>query len=63
MVASRSPLAEEGDLTLQEQVERLEKNRIAEALRNNDHNRTHTAKALGLSRQGLLKKMERYGLG
>jgi len=25
-------------------------------------NRTHTAEALGLSRQGLLKKLERYGL-
>ncbi|MEL7370106.1 MAG: sigma-54 dependent transcriptional regulator [Myxococcota bacterium] len=50
-------------LTLQEQVEALERDRISEALRRNDHNRTHTAKALGLSRQGLLKKMERYGLG
>ena len=49
--------------SLQERVESLERDLIAEALKNNDHNRTHTAKALGLSRQGLLKKMERYGLG
>ena len=50
-------------LTLQEQVEALERDRISDTLRRYDHNRTHTAKALGLSRQGLLKKMERYGLG
>lgn len=52
-----------GDRPLQEQVERLERDLITAALKQHDHNRTHTAKALGLSRQGLLKKMERYGLG
>ena len=51
------------DGTLQEHVERLERGLISDGLRQNDHNRTRTAKALGLSRQGLLKKMERYGLG
>ena len=49
--------------SLQEHIEALERELITEALRQHDHNRTHAAKALGVSRQGLLKKMERYGLG
>ena len=48
--------------TLQQKVEALERREIEEALRRFNSNRTHTAEALGLSRQGLLKKLERYGL-
>jgi two-component system response regulator AtoC len=51
-----------GATTLQQKVEALERREIEEALRRCHGNRTHTAEALGLSRQGLLKKLERYGL-
>ena len=60
-LSSNAPL--DASLTLQEQVERLERALIEQTLRAHDHNRTHAAKTLGLSRQGLLNKMERYGLG
>ncbi|TET44878.1 tetratricopeptide repeat protein, partial [candidate division TA06 bacterium] len=40
----------------------LEKRIIEEALENLDWNRSWVAKELGLSRQGLLKKMRRHGL-
>ncbi len=47
--------------TLQEKVERLERSEIERALAAAHDNRTHAAAALGLYRQGLLKKMRRYG--
>ena len=48
--------------TLQEKVQRLERQEITAALGRAQGNRTHAARALGLSRQGLLNKMERYGV-
>ncbi|WP_019933306.1 sigma-54-dependent transcriptional regulator [Oceanimonas smirnovii] len=48
--------------TLDAQVRALEITLITNALASHDNNRTHAAQALGLSRQGLLKKIERYGL-
>ncbi len=39
-----------------------EKTMIQEALSQYGHNRTATAKALGLSRAGLYKKLRKYGL-
>ena len=51
-----------GVLTLAQKVEALERKEIEEALRRFNQNRTHAAQALGLSRQGLLKKLERFGL-
>lgn len=48
--------------SLEAQVRALEISLISQALARFDHNRTHAAQALGLSRQGLLKKIERYGL-
>jgi DNA-binding NtrC family response regulator len=51
-----------GATTLARKVEALERREIEEALRRCGGNRTHTAEALGLSRQGLLKKLERFGL-
>ncbi|HYV49583.1 MAG TPA: sigma-54 dependent transcriptional regulator [Myxococcaceae bacterium] len=48
--------------TLQEKIESLERREIEAALQKHNNNRTHAAAALGLSRQGLLKKLERYGL-
>jgi len=50
------------NLTLGEDVAALERRRIVEALERTGHNHTHTARDLGLSRVGLLKKMDRMGL-
>lgn len=50
------------DVTLEQEVAALERRRITEALARTGHNHTHTARALGLSRVGLLKKMDRMGL-
>ena len=49
-------------ITLQQKVQSLERREIQAALLRHDQNRTHVARELGLSRQGLLNKMERYGL-
>jgi DNA-binding NtrC family response regulator len=57
-----TPSSSQTHLTLAEKVEALERQEIEAALIQHNGNRTHTAKALGLSRQGLLKKMNRYGL-
>jgi DNA-binding NtrC family response regulator len=48
--------------TLQQRVEEVERQEIRAALIRFDNNRTRAAEALGLSRQGLLKKMARYAL-
>ncbi|HEX7855125.1 MAG TPA: sigma-54 dependent transcriptional regulator [Sphingobium sp.] len=48
--------------TLEEEVAALERRRITEALKRTGHNHTHAARDLGLSRAGLLKKMDRMGL-
>lgn len=48
--------------TLEEEVAALERRRILEALDRTGHNHTHSARELGLSRVGLLKKMDRMGL-
>ncbi|ETX09618.1 response regulator [Marinomonas ushuaiensis DSM 15871] len=48
--------------TLDEQVKDLEIRLIHHALENSQNNRTQAAKQLGISRQGLIKKIERYGL-
>ncbi len=49
-------------ITLHQRVEELERREIEAALARTHGNRTHAARDLGLSRQGLLKKMARYGL-
>ncbi|MBR7890078.1 sigma-54-dependent Fis family transcriptional regulator [Marinomonas sp. A79] len=48
--------------TLDEQVKDLEIRLIRQALNDHNDNRTQAAKQLGISRQGLIKKIERYGL-
>ncbi|MDF1563137.1 MAG: sigma-54 dependent transcriptional regulator [Deltaproteobacteria bacterium] len=48
--------------TLAEKVEALERREIEAALSRLHGNRTRAAEELGLSRQGLLKKMQRFGL-
>ncbi len=50
------------DGSLKDQVERLEIERIREALLAHDGNKTRAAEALGLSRVGLGKKIKRYAL-
>ena len=41
-------------------IKELERITIEQALKDSDGNKTHAAKLLGLSRRGLLKKLERY---
>ena len=48
--------------TLDEELAALERLRISEALERTGRNHTHAARELGLSRVGLLKKMDRMGL-
>jgi len=43
-------------------VVRIEKRMIQEALRQSGGNRSHAARELGLTRQGLLNKINRYGI-
>jgi transcriptional regulator with GAF, ATPase, and Fis domain len=47
--------------SLKEMVETLEKSVLLEKLREHKGNKTRVAKELGLSRNGLMKKMQRYG--
>jgi Nif-specific regulatory protein len=49
-------------LKLKEEVEGLERRLILEALQSYRYNQRQAAKALGLSRWGLIKKMRRYGI-
>jgi len=52
----------DADAPLERQLAALEKRLIVAALNNNQHNHTHAALQLGVSRVGLLKKMRRHGL-
>jgi two-component system response regulator HupR/HoxA len=47
--------------TLKEMVETLEKSVLTRLLEKHGGNRTRVAKELGMSRYGLMKKMQRYG--
>jgi len=49
-------------LCLKKRIEELEKQTILEALETSKQNQKQTAKLLGLSRQGLINKMKRYGI-
>jgi DNA-binding NtrC family response regulator len=48
--------------TLEDKIAALERREIAAALTATSGNRSHAAQRLGLSRQGLLNKMDRHGL-
>jgi DNA-binding NtrC family response regulator len=52
----------DSDRALDEAVGGYEKKLLIEALSAHGNNQVQTAKALGLSRQGLIKKMKRYGI-
>ncbi len=49
-------------MTLEQELSALERLRIEQALARTGHNHTHAARELGLSRVGLLKKLDRMGL-
>lgn len=53
---------DEEDSTIPAAVQRLERRMIGEALMRFNGNRTRTAGVLGITRQGLLKKMKRFGM-
>ncbi len=55
-------LVQTAGLSLEAQVRHLEISLLMTALQQSAGNRSQAARALGLSRQGLLKKIERYGL-
>ncbi|KYF94274.1 two-component system response regulator [Sorangium cellulosum] len=62
-----APAASPGDepaegATLEEKIAALERREIAAALRATQGNKSQAAARLGLSRQGLLNKMDRHGL-
>ncbi len=48
--------------SLTDEVDQLQIDKIQQALDNNDGNRTHAAKELGIKRETLLAKMKRYSL-
>jgi transcriptional regulator with GAF, ATPase, and Fis domain len=48
-----------GDLDLRTAVDALERKMVTRALREHNGNQTHAARALGLSRFGLQKKLKR----
>ena len=58
----RRGAAVDDDAPLKQKVEALERREIEGALHRFHGNRTKSAEALGISRQGLLNKMNRYGL-
>ena len=61
-VSRDEPLESLADATLQQTVSRLEKKMIIQALRKSAGNRSQAARALGLTRQGLLNKIGRYAI-
>ncbi|WP_445767114.1 sigma-54-dependent transcriptional regulator [Rheinheimera sp.] len=54
--------APDGQLSLEQAVQQLEISLIKQALRHSQGNKSQAARQLGLSRQGLLKKIDRYQL-
>ena len=49
--------------TLRETLDAVEKYVLLEALRDHNHNKTNTAKTLGITREGLHKKLRQLGIG
>jgi transcriptional regulator with GAF, ATPase, and Fis domain len=56
-------LRSNADLSLPQKVKELEVNCIEDALRKTERNKRQASKLLGITRQGLDKKMKRYGIG
>ena len=53
--------AEGGKSRLREDIERLERQSLKEALERHGGNKSRTAEALGISRKTLFRKLKRYG--
>ena len=51
-----------GDGALRVHVDSVERDAIVKALADSNHNQTHAARRLGVSRRALIYKMEKYGL-
>lgn len=51
-----------GEGRLREHVDSIERDAIVKALADSNHNQTHAARRLGVSRRALIYKMEKYGL-
>ncbi len=51
-----------GEGRLREHVDSVERDAIVKALADSNHNQTHAARRLGISRRALIYKMEKYGL-
>ncbi|MGB0679110.1 MAG: sigma 54-interacting transcriptional regulator [Polyangiales bacterium] len=51
-----------GEGRLREHVDTVERDAIIKALADSNHNQTHAAKRLGISRRALIYKLEKYGL-
>lgn len=62
LAAAAAAAGAAGSGSLPEEIERLERARIAEMLAACGYNQQKTARRLGLSRQGLINKIKRYGL-
>lgn len=60
--AAVAPAGSEGEQTLKAVMEQYEAEVLRQALARNDGNQSQTARALGLSRRGLIDKLIRYGL-
>lgn len=58
----QTTLADSGEGTLKQRVASVEKRLIIEVLEKNNHNQSVTADQLGLSRQALINKLQRYGI-
>jgi two-component system response regulator HupR/HoxA len=61
-IRATAPVAIASNGTLRSEVERLEVQMIRDALERCGGNQTHAAAELGLSRRGLISKLQRYGL-
>jgi Nif-specific regulatory protein len=61
-VIERKRPALSGSASIKDAVEDLERRMIADTLRSTGNNQQRAAKALGISRQGLINKMKRYKL-
>jgi Nif-specific regulatory protein len=48
---------------LREMMDQVERHLVIEALREHDNNKTNAAKALGITREGLHKKLKQLGIG
>gem|GEM_PF-3654540 len=48
--------------TLKEMMSQVERWLLVEALRDHDNNKTKTAKSLGITREGLHKKLNKFGI-